>query len=230
MRFAISLLLLLLAGPLRAEVPALLREVAERWTDERARWTFTQLVKEYDGQKVAEERVEHYDVSRGENRRWELVSINGQKPTTEQEAAWSKRKNRPRFFAVRPLGEYLDLANARTVKEDEHSVSYELPLSRSVAWLLPGEKISLVVTIDKQTRSLERGRVELGGPFSIALGLAKVIDLDVDLELPTEEESAAANAAQAKGSGYAVVNKLGRRIEYTWTDFVRVPAAPEAPR
>jgi len=224
MRFRASLLLLLLAGSLRAEVPPLLAEVVQRWTDDGARWTFTQLVKEYDGGNVSQERVEHYDISRGETHRWELISIDGRKPTPDEVTAFNKRKNRPRFFAPRPVAEYLDLENARVVKEDERSVSFELPLGRTAAWLLPGDKISLVVTIDKQTRSLERGRVELGGPFSIALGLAKVIDLDVDLELPPGEESSGADAAQAKGSGYAVVNKLGRRIEYTWTEFTRVPA------
>ncbi|HET7537596.1 MAG TPA: hypothetical protein VFJ90_14145, partial [Candidatus Didemnitutus sp.] len=95
--------LLLLAGCLRAEVPALLNEIAERWTDERSRWTFTQLVKEYDGQTIAEERVERYDISRGEAKRWELVSINRRKPTPDEWEAWNKRKNRARIFAPRPL-------------------------------------------------------------------------------------------------------------------------------
>jgi hypothetical protein len=182
MRFVVLSLLLLVS--LRAEVPPLLAEMTERWADERSRWTFTQVVREYDGPKVATTRVEHYDVTRGESHRWKLISLDGREPTPGEEAAWSKRKNRPRLFAARPLGDYLDLANARVVREDERSVSFEVPISRVMAWLLSGEKISLVLTVDRQTHLLEHGRVELGGPFTIALGLAKVIDLDVELELP----------------------------------------------
>lgn len=221
-------LLLFLVGNLHAEVPPLLAEMTERWADERSRWTFTQVVREYDGPKVATIRVEHYDVTRGENHRWKLISLDGRAPTTEEEAAWSKRKNRPRLFAARPLGDYLDLASARVVREDERSIGFEVPLSRVMALLLSGEKISLVLTIDKQTHLLEHGRVELGGPFTIALGLAKVIDLDVELELPPGEAGSPDDTVQARGSGYAVVNKFGRRIEYTWTDFARVPAPAAA--
>ncbi len=212
-----------------AAVPPLLNEVTDHWMDERNRWAFTQFVREFDGDTVAEERVERFDLSRGEARRWELITINGKAPTADQEAAWSKRKNRPRRREPRPLAEVLDLENARVLKEDASTVSYAIPLRGTMAWIFPGEKINLAVTINKQTHALERGRVDIAGPFNIALGLAKIIDLDFDLEIAPDGANGAnptAENAQARGTAYAVVNKLGHRVEYTWSDFTRVTQPP----
>src|SRR5215468_3013080 len=107
--------LLFVTATASAAVSPLLNEVVERWMDERNRWAFTQFVREFDGDTVSEERLERFDLSRGEARRWELITINGKAPTSEQEANWSKRKNRPRRREPRPLSEVLDLENARVL-------------------------------------------------------------------------------------------------------------------
>jgi hypothetical protein len=215
------LLLLVLAGSLRGEVPPLLNEIAERWTDLRDQWSFTQFVREYDGASVAEERVEHYDITRGEEHRWQLVTINGRPPTAEEEATWNKRKNKPRKRDIKPLSEFFDLDHAWVVSEDERSVSYAVPLQRTAGWIFPGEKVAVTVTINKQSHTVEKGRVTIDGPFNIALGLAKIVDLDFDLEIPTNADGSPMDPPQAHGTAYAVVNKLGRRVEYSWSDFVR---------
>lgn len=218
--------LLLAAAARGAEVPPLLTEAAERWADARFRWTFLQTVRERDSDgAVVVERLERYDPSRGEERRWQLLKVDGRVPTQEEWEPWNKRKNRPRPKELKPLSEYLDLPNAVVLAEDERTVSYSLPLQRTVGWLVPGDKISLSVTINKETHLIERGRVEIHGPFNIALGLAKVLDLDVDLEVP-EGAPATPNAPYARGTAYAVVNKLGRRVEFSWSEFKRITPPP----
>jgi hypothetical protein len=218
------LLLLISLAPLHAEVPPLLNDALDNWLSSRNSWTFTQFVREYDGKEVAEERLERYDLSRGESRRWELLKINGHAPTAQEEEAWSKRKNRPRKRDPKPLADYVDLEGARVVQEDKQSVTYEVPLRKTAGWIFPGEKVGIVVTIDKKSRTIEKGHVNIDGPFNVALGLARVVDLDFDLEVPPGAKGG--DTAQPRGTAYAVVNKLGRRIEYSWSDFALQPASP----
>ncbi len=222
----VFLFLLLLAGSLRAEIPALLNEIAANWEDVRSRWAFTQFVREFDGEKVAEEHVETYDLSRGEEHRWQLVTLNGRPATAQERLAWSKRKNKARKREPRPLTDIMDLEHAQVVGEDARSISYDIPLRKTAGWIFPGEKVGVTVAINKQSHQVEKGRIAIDGPFSIALGLAKVIDLDFDLEVPTNPDGTPVEPTQAQGTAYAVVNKLGRRVEYSWSDFVRKDTAP----
>jgi len=85
-----------------------------------------------------------------------------------------------------------------------------------------------VLTINKQTRELERAQATIDGPFNVALGLARVLDLDLDLELPPDDDDKAHAGQGPKGTAYAVVNKLGKRIEYKWTDFRRTTREPRS--
>jgi hypothetical protein len=64
----------------------------------------------------------------------------------------------------------------------------------------------------------------------VALGLGRVLDVDFDVQMNQPETTAvAADPAMAKPDGTAkvVVNKLGQRIEYAWSDFKRVTPDPE---
>jgi hypothetical protein len=224
------LLLLVLVAGLRSEVPALLQEVAENLVNEREHWAFTQFVREYEGDQLKVERLERYDPARGWERRWQLLQFNGRTPSAEEVEAWSKRKNRVRKRAPKELAEYVDLAQARATEETAERVSYEIPFRRSAGGLFPGEKVDLTLTINKQTCELERAQVGIDESFRVALGLAKIVDLDFDLEMPGSKQPQAAGGPdeKAQGTASAVVNKLGRRIEYQWSEFIRrdSPATP----
>lgn len=225
-----SFLLLCLLGPgLRAEPSALLKEVAEQLVNERQRWAFTQHVREFDGERVVVERVERYDPARGPARRWQLLKMNGQTPTPAEVEAWSKRKNRVRKREPKPVSEFVDLEHARVREENAESVSFDVPFRRSAGGLFPGEKVDLILTINKKSHAIERAQVSIDGSFKVALGLAQVIDLDMDLELPDEETPPPGTTAdQPRGSASAIVNKFGRRIEYHWSDFTRHEASQAA--
>jgi hypothetical protein len=219
-----SLLLLLFAAGLRAEVPPLLQEVADKLAKERQLWAFTQFVREFDGDQVVLERLERYDPARGQARRWQLLKLNGKTPTAAEVETWNKRKNRPPKRAPKPVAEYLDLEHARVREQDAESISYEVPFRRSAGGLFPGDKVELTLTINKKLRAIERAQVSIDGSFKVALGLAEVVGLDLDLELPDGDTAKATE--QPRGSGSAVVNKFGQRVEYRWTEFTRHDHAP----
>ena len=83
------------------------------------------------------------------------------------------------------------------------------------------------MTINKQSHTVEKGRVTIDGPFNIALGLAKIVDLDFDLEIPTTPTGLRWIRRKRRHDTHAVVNKLeaaGRTI--SWSDFVRRPDDP----
>ncbi len=94
-RFALGFCLLLSSvSLLRAAVPPLLQEIADRWIDERAQWGFTQLVKETGRDGQVHTRLERFDLSRGYDRRWQLLRIDGRLPNAEEVDEWSQRKNK----------------------------------------------------------------------------------------------------------------------------------------
>lgn len=229
--FLFPLFVLLLVPGLQGEVPALLQEVVDKLTDERQLWAFTQVVREFDGDRVAVERVERFDLARGQERRWLLMRLNGRKPTPAEVETWSQRKNKVRKRAPKAVAEYVDLERAEVREENGETISYAVPFRRSAGGLFPGEKVDLTLTINKQTHAIERAQVSIDESFRVALGLAQVVDLELDLEIPDREQQArpGASAEKPQGSASAVVHKFGRRIEYQWSDFIRHDSLPAPP-
>src|ERR1700689_4145484 len=78
----LPLLLLCLGGALgpgiRAEVPAPLATAIQRWTAGRGDMAFTQETKRFrsDG-GLKDDRVERFDPSLPDSRRWRLIEVNG---------------------------------------------------------------------------------------------------------------------------------------------------------
>lgn len=231
-RYALIFLLLGLAAAraaVAAEDLALLRRVAAAWLDERDRWAFTQLVREYDGKELKQERVERYDPSQGQLRRWQLISVNGKPPTHEQWEKWDKRKNKKNRRPRPSIGDNFDFANSKVLEETAQFARYELPLRSNVEWLFPISKVELVVTINKtgEAPALEQVQARISEPFRVALGLARILDIDLDVQM---EPPPAADPAEARPSGtaQATMTRFGDRVEYHWSDFVRV-ASPSGP-
>src|SRR5437762_1934056 len=88
------------AMALRADASPLLQSAVEKWLGERDHWAFTQRAVEYDRDGTTHERLERYDPSLAGNARWKLLALDGNPPTSEQRAAWEKKKfkkNRRKF-------------------------------------------------------------------------------------------------------------------------------------
>lgn len=203
----------------------LLREVAEDWLKERDRWAFTQFVREYEGKRIKQERLERYDPSRGSAGRWQLLSINGRPPTPEQWEAWNKRKNKKQRRPRPTIADNFDFENARIVEEDAQTIRYELPLRSSIEWLFPISKVELIVTINKTGPALEQVQARISEPLRVALGLARILDIDLDVQMEPPPPQTPAEA-KPSGTAQAVVTKFGDRIEYSWSEFERVDSRP----
>ncbi|HYC69794.1 MAG TPA: hypothetical protein VEB66_01220 [Opitutaceae bacterium] len=228
MRTLLSLAAVLAGIPLAADSPSVLADAVARWEEERHRWAFTQRVREWDGDRLVAERLERYDPNRGMDQRWRLLEVDGRDATDAERRALERRKNRPPRHSPKPIASHVDLERARALSEDDTQIVYQVPLRGGNDWIVPTGRIELFVTINKEHRAIERARVEIDGPFRVALGLARVMELELDLTLPPDEKEG--EAAEPEGTAQAVVNRFGRRIEYTWSDFTRGSTEPEAPR
>jgi len=86
------------------------------------------------------------------------------------------------------------------------------------------DNVDVVITIDKQTGNIAGVGAALREPIRVLLGVARITDLDVDLRInPIDEVSPDATDEVESGSTARVkISKLGRPVEYNWSDFKRV--------
>src|SRR5688572_10272048 len=128
-------------GVAHAARPPLLAEAVRSWAAGADDWAFTQRVRTFDNDKLKLERLERYDPSRPDNRRWELLSIDGRTPTEAERDRWQHRKNRkPRKTSEKTIEEYLDFERASVSRETEEAVRYDVPVHKEASRLLPVEK------------------------------------------------------------------------------------------
>jgi hypothetical protein len=207
----------------------LLNRAAEKWMTEADRWAFTMQVREFDHHGLKEERVEHFDPSRPAGERWTLVTVNGRAATAERQAAWRETKARKHQHEWKSLSAYFEFDNATLVGALPQALRYRLPLRSNHNWLFPVDHIVLTVTVNKATAAIEQVEAGLEKPFGMALGLASLLDVDLDMKMNSSEPLAAADGpADAHPAGLAqiVIVRLGKRVEYTWSGFRRVPLSP----
>lgn len=219
-RFWIVLLLLTAAALGRAAEPSLFGAALDAWIGDRDTWAFTQHVREFDdSQRIKEERVERYDPSQPDARRWTLLQINGRAPTTDENAAFAERKNRKKRRAAKSPADYIDFGRVAVASESAGRVRYEVPLREDASWLVPIEKLAVAVTVNKDHRCIEQVTAGLREPFRIAFGLARVTDVAFDLRIDPAHPVA---AQSPNGTARMTVFKFGHRAEFAWSDFRRV--------
>jgi hypothetical protein len=213
---------------LRADTPAVLGVAIERWTAAQEDWAFTQQTRSFleDG-TVKDERIERYDPSLPDDRRWRLVEVNGQPATDAQRKKWESRKNgKPRTKVSEAPSKYLNLEHATLIGETPKDARFRVPLRPEAQRLLNVKDIEVVITVDKQSGSIASVGAALREPIRVLLGLAQITDLDVDFRVnPVDEGSSSAPDEVLPGSTARVmISKLGKPVEYNWTDFKRVTA------
>ena len=208
-----------------APAPSLLEQAVERWLGERDHWAFTQRAVEYDNGQPRE-RLERYDPSRPGDERWTLLAINGRVPTSEEHAAWAKKKfKKNRRKIDTPIGDFFDFADAKVVGQTDKVVRYEIPLRRDRNWLFQADKVSVIVSINRETRALEHLSASVREPVKVLLGLARITAGKADLSFLNFDDDAVPGpeSAQPTGSARVSVYRFGEQIEFTWSDFKRVP-------
>jgi hypothetical protein len=143
---------------LRAGTPPLLAQAFAQWAAGREDLAFTQQTRFFaDDGHVKEERIERYDPSLPDSRRWRLLEVDGQPATNEQREKWEERKNgKPRKQVAKSPAEYLDLEHATLVRDTPKTARFEVGLRPDAARLLAVEHIAVVVTVDKESGSIAR--------------------------------------------------------------------------
>lgn len=211
---------------------ALLDHAVENWLGARDQWAFTQRAVEYDDGRP-HERVERYDPSQKPESRWTLLTIDGQKPTPEQHAAWAKKKQKHRTGQKfqSSIGDFFDFTKAKVLSDSAGLVSCEVPLRGGRDWLFQSDKVKVIVTINKQTQALERITANVREPVKVLFGIAKITAGHVDLrfhdETPDSPDNPGPGDGKPQGSVRMNVTRFGERAEFTWSDFKRV-APPTA--
>ncbi len=211
----------------RTSASTLLQSAVENWLGERDRWAFTQRAVEYDN-GVARERLERFDPSRAGNARWQLLAIDGKPPTAEQHRRWSdnKFKRKPRRIDT-PFADFFDFERARVVEETPEWVRFDVPLSRDKNWLFPTDKVVVNVTLNKETRALERLVAHVREPFRVLLGLARVAGGQIDVDFLNFDPAAPGDDRKSPdGVAHVSVYRFGERVDFTWSDFKRVDPPP----
>jgi hypothetical protein len=216
----------LAAVGLQAEAPPLLVRALQRWSAGQGDLAFTQQTKVFlSNGAVKDERVERYDPSLPDSRRWRLIEVNGMPATDEQRRKWESHKNgRPRRKVDESPSEYLDLEHAMLINENPRDARFRIPVRPESQRLLATENIDVVITVDKQTGGVAGIGAALREPIRVLLGVARITDLDVDLRInPIDEASPeAADEVESGSTARVKMSKLGRPVEYDWSDFKRV--------
>ena len=216
---------------LRAETPVLLAKAIAQWAAGREDLAFTQQTRFFlDDGTVKKERVERYDPSLPDSRRWRLMQVDGQSATADERQKWETAKNgKARKKVVKSPAEYLDLAHATVLHTSLKDTRYQIGLRPEAARLLAVENIAVVVTVDKESGSIAGIAATLRQPIRVLLGLARItgLDIDVHMELADEDSAQASGEVQAGSTAHVTMSKLGNPMEYNWSDFKRVASYRE---
>jgi hypothetical protein len=230
MSLRLSLLLISLIIPFSArvwaEAPPLLAKALQRWSEGEGDLAFTQQTKVFlSNGTLKEERIERFDPSLPDSRRWRLIEVNGLPATQEQRTKWESHKNaKPRQKVDESPSEYLDLDHAELIGVTGRDARYRIPVRPEAERLLSTENIDVVITVDRQTGGVSGIGAALREPIRVLLGVARITDLDVDLRInPVDDASSNASDEVESGSTARVrMSRLGRPVEYDWSDFKRV--------
>jgi hypothetical protein len=189
---------------------------------------FTQQTRRFlAGGQVKEERVERYDPSLPDSRRWRLIEVDGAPATEEQDKNLESRKNgRPRRKVDESPSKYLDLDHAVLINETPADARFRIPMLPEVHRLVSLDDIDIVITVDKRSGNVAGIGAVLREPIRVLLGLARITDLDVDLRInPAAAGSPDGSDDVASGSTARVkISRMGNPVEYNWSDFRRVRA------
>ena len=222
-----------LAAPAFAETPPLLAKALRHWSEGAGDVAFTQRARVFlDDGSLKEERLERFDPSLPDSRRWHLIEFNGKPPTDEERQRVEGRKNsRPRKKIEKSPVEYLDLDHAALVEDTPASARFDVGVRPETSRLLAVEKISVFITVEKEHETIAHISATLREPMRVLLGLANItnFDLDVDIEPPNENTVPPQKSGKVSSDSTArvMMSKFGYPIEYRWSEFKRVPSYSE---
>jgi hypothetical protein len=216
-----------------AATPPVLAIAFDQWAAGRDDLAFTQHTRFFhDDGRVKEERIERYDPSLPDSRRWRLIEVDGRPATVEQREKWETKKNgKARKQVSKSPAEYLDLEHAKQTSETPTLTRFAIGLRPEAARLLPVENITVVVMVDRESGRIVRIAAILRQPIRVLLGLARItgVELDVRMEAEDKDSTQFAGDVQPGSSARVAMSRLGSPMEYSWTEFERVTSFGRLP-
>lgn len=209
-----------------ADTPPLLAKAINHWSEGRLDLAFTLTTRGLqDDQSTKYVRVERYDPSLPDDQRWRLLEVNGKPPTEEErKTVETKRNRKPRKRGGTTPSSYLDLENARLVRETERTAHFEVGIKPGASRFITLDKIVVHISVDKAAETIDHVSATLNEPVRIALGLAKITDVDLDVHFEEPEDGPPPASEVTSGSSARVtMSKFGDPVEFTWSDFKEVP-------
>jgi hypothetical protein len=202
-RWLLTLAVLALAGPARAEMPALLGDAMQQLRAEAGRWAYTETsVVKGRGGRVRKETVVRHDPSLPYADQSRLLKINGREPT-EREARQHREAAEERRKTQRvTLDDVVDLDHATVVEETPTSVTYNIPLRKIDHAHFPAnvvDRFRMTIRVNKERHVFEHVTVQLGQP--VWVGPVKLSAFAMDLTFATVDPQYGPILVGGQGTG-----------------------------
>jgi len=235
MRRSLAVATLLLACPLRADVPRPLQDALQKLAQDTDRWAYTQTLIEKDGDgKTKRETVVRFDPSRPYAEQYQPLKVDGKPPGDsvirkyraqgEKRGVRLDREEREGPDPKRPtVGELMDLDRATVAEETSTSITYAVPLKKEGNNRFPPEKFLVTARVSKERGAFENVAVKLREPLrqklvlNIKSGEGSIDFAPVDPKYPPQMTT-----IRGGGSGSIFFVPIGRYYELKREEFKRV--------
>ena len=240
MRFPSGLALMLAAtAALHAEIPPLLDDAWTKYVEDIDHWAYTETTRAFDAKgKITRETTTRYDPSKPYAEQFAVLSHTGKTPL-EQMEKWAHQRGidrgknlereggvendaQPRIM-LNGAPALADLENAAVIEENEHSITYVIPLRAEGGKASMIEKFETRVRVSKQQRAFDRVEIGLSKPTRMKV-IAKVHALTLTIDFATVDPQFAPVATVSKDHVVATAffRKREGGHESVRTDFKRV--------
>jgi hypothetical protein len=219
-----------LAGPVRAEGPALLLEGIRKLQHDVDRWAFnqTQVTRDRNG-KIKDLRIIRVDPSLKFEVRRILISVDGREPTDKERRKFQKKRENDRLKRERErwqggtIHDKINLGEASILTETDRSAVFEVPLVKNKEQRFPPEKFQLLITVNREREEIEEVHVRLREHLRAAL-VARLDEGELIARFSRVDprHTAALTRLHAEGSGTILFVRFGVSHDEERTDFRRV--------
>jgi hypothetical protein len=225
-RLILALTVLALAGPTRAEMPALLQDAMQKLRAEKGRWAYTETSVTRDSRgRVQKETVVRHDPSLPYAEQSRMLKINGREPTKLEARRHREAAEKSRNSKRVTMDDQVDLDHVTVAEETPTSVTYDIPLRNIEGARFPAnqaDRFRVTITVNRERRVLEHVAVQLRQP--LYRGPLKLSALALDLTFATVDPKYGPVLLGGRGTGTGGILFLKTDVsnERTCTDFQHV--------
>jgi hypothetical protein len=222
----LALTVLALAGPMRAEMPALLQDAMQNLRAEAGRWAYTETSVNWDSRgRVRKETAVRHDPSLPYAEQSRLLKINGREPTEREARKHREAAEKNRRPGRVTLDDVADWDHVTVAEETPTSVTYEVPLRKIEHARFPAsmvDRFRRTIRVNKERRVFEHVTVQLRRPLWV--GPVKLSAFAMDLTFATVDPKYGPVLVGGRGTGTGSLLFIKADVsgERTCTDFQHV--------